>query len=179
MKKLYNSFKQSKWFPLVMGIFFAICGIICMMNPQGQMEQLALYAGVVFLIYGLGWIVVGIRSKDDQKHRITSLVIGAVVVILAILDFANLPLIGKYLPTLFGFAMILTAILDMLRTVTLKQSGQQSWWIGIIPAVVVLVLGFVFLFQPGFVGKSFGIFFGITLLIIGISSLISFFQLRN
>ena len=46
-------------------------------------------------------------------------------------------------------------------------------------AVIVLILGSVFLLKPGFVGASFGIFAGITMVINGIAAFVNFFQLKK
>ena len=102
-----------------------------------------------------------------------------VLIVLAILVFANLALIGKYLPTLVGFLMILSSLAEIVRSFSLKSGGLKSWWLGIVPALIVLILGFVFLLKPGFVGASFGIFTGITLVINGIAAVVNFFQLKK
>ena len=41
---------------------------------------------------------------------------------------------------------------------------------------VVPALGFVFLLKPGFVGQTFGVYAGITLLLLGVTNLIHFAQ---
>ena len=118
-------------------------------------------------------------NRDAKKLFLTDLLFGVVLIVLAILIFANLALIGKYLPTLVGFFMILSSLAEIVRSFSLKSSGLKSWWLGIVPALIVLILGFVFLLNPGFVGASFGIFTGITMVINGIAAIVNFFQLKK
>ena len=118
-------------------------------------------------------------NRDAKKLFLTDLLFGVVLIVLAILIFANLALIGKYLPTLVGFFMILSSLAEIVRSFSLKSSGLKSWWLGIVPALIVLILGFVFLLNPGFVGASFGIFPGITMVINGIAAIVNFFQLKK
>ena len=118
-------------------------------------------------------------NRDNKKLFLTDLLFGIVLIVLAILVFANLALIGKYLPTLVGFLMILSSLAEIVRSFSLKSGGLKSWWLGIVPALIVLILGFVFLLKPGFVGASFGIFTGITLVINGIAAVVNFFQLKK
>ncbi len=179
MKKSYSSFKQSKWFPLVIGILSLVLGIICILNPQIRMESIAMVAGLVFLIYGLLQVINGLRVKDNNTLKIFYIVLGAIAIILAILDFANLELIGKYLPALAGFFMIVCAITNLIPTFALLKSGMKNWWYGAVPALVLLVLGLIFLLSPGYVGQAFGIFAGVSLLVNGASSLISFATMRK
>lgn len=177
MKEFYASWKRSKWFPLVIGILSLILGVIGILYPKGRMESIALLAGIVFLVYGLLQIINGIRVKDNTAMRVVSVVLGLIAIVLAILDFANLQLIGKYLPTLAGFFMIICAITDLVPSFALLKSGRKNWWYSALPAIILLVLGFIFLLMPGYVGQAFGILVGIALVINGVSCLISFAQM--
>ncbi len=179
MKESYESFKTSRWFPLVTGVVSIILGIICVFNPQVRMESIAMVAGIVFLLYGILQILNGIRIKENTALRILFIALGVIVVILAIVAFANLSLIGKYLPTLVGFFMILCAVSNLVPSLTLLKNGIRSWWYSALPAVILLILGLVFLLKPGFVGQTFGIYSGIALLINGVSSLVSFAQFKK
>lgn len=179
MKNLYASFKKSRWFPLVIGIISIVFGILCLTNPQLKMESVALYIGLAILLYGLLAIVLGVLNKEDKKLRLSNIVLGLVFVILAIVIFVNLSLIGKYLPTLVGFIFILVAIVDLIRSFALLKNGLKTWWLSALPAIIVLVLGFIYLLKPGYVGSTIGIFTGITLLINGVSGLINFVQFKK
>ena len=174
MKKLYASIRKSRWFPLIKAIFSIVCGVLCLMNPHAQMEKLAIYAGVGLVIYGLCRIVAGILTKNNRKMRIVNGTIGAVAVILAIADFANLSLIAKYIPVLAGFVMILCGITDLVRALVLLKNGGSRWWIGAVVSLIVLVLGFVILLKPSLVGSAFGVFMGISMLITGVSGIVAF-----
>jgi len=179
MKEWYESFKQSKWFPLVVGILSVVLGLICLFNPGIRMESIALMAGILFLLYGLLQIVNGIFIKDHAGLRAGSIVLGLIMIVLAILDFANLQLVGKYLPTLTGFFMILCALANLIPSFAQMKGGLKNWWLAALPAIILLVLGLIFLLKPGYVGKTFGIFAGIALLVNGVSNLISFFQMKK
>ena len=176
---LYASFKKYRWFPLVVGLVSIVFGILLLLTPQARMESIALFIGIAIALYGLFSVVVAIMNRDNKKLFLTDLLFGIVLIVLAILVFANLALIGKYLPTLVGFLMILSSLAEIVRSFSLKSGGLKSWWLGIVPALIVLILGFVFLLKPGFVGASFGIFTGITLVINGIAAVVNFFQLKK
>lgn len=154
MGNLYASFKKSRWFPLVVGIISILFGILCLANPQAKMESIAMFIGLAVLLYGLFAILLGVLNKEDKKLLLSNIVFGLLFVILAIIIFANLALIGKYLPTLAGFIFILAAIVDLIRSITMLKNGVKTWWISAMPAVVVLVLGFIYLLNPGYVGST-------------------------
>jgi len=179
MGEFYASFKKSKWFPLIIGILSLIFGIISLLNPAGRMEIIALIAGILFLLYGLLQVLRGIRIKENLAVKIGYIILGLVIIVIAILDFVNLELVGKYFPTLAGFFMIVCAISNLLSSFALMKNGIKGWWLGALPSIILLVLGFIFLLNPGYVGKAFGIFVGIALIFNGISNLISFFQMKK
>ncbi len=163
----------------MVGLVSIVFGILLLLTPQARMESIALFIGIAIALYGLFSVVVAIMNRDNKKLFLTDLLFGIVLIVLAILVFANLALIGKYLPTLVGFLMILSSLAEIVRSFSLKSGGLKSWWLGIVPALIVLILGFVFLLKPGFVGASFGIFTGITLVINGIAAVVNFFQLKK
>lgn len=179
MKNMYESFKKSRWFPLITGIIFAVFGVLCLANPQSKMQSLALYGGVALLVYGLFQVLAGVLTKEDKKLRFLHIALGAVVILLAILNFVNLEMVGKYLPVLLGFFMILSALSELFRSLVLLKHGVKSWWFGAILAVVLLIFGFVFLLKPGYVGQAFGIFTGISLLVFALSNLCDFMQFKK
>ena len=176
MKEFYASFRKTRWFPLLAGILAVILGIFCILHPAAEMERLALWAGSVLLAYGLLRVIAGLLVKDNRKLLVMNVIYGLIVVVLAVLVFANLALIGKYLPVLAGFFLILSSIADLFRSLVLMKNGSRTWWINAILSLAVLVLGFVFLLKPGFVGQTFGIYTGVTLLLLGVTNLIHFAQ---
>ena len=103
MKKLYVSFKKSKWFPLVVGLVSIIFGIMLLLSPQAKMENIALFFGLAVALYGLFTVLVAVMNRDNKKLFATDLLFGIVLIVVTIFIFANLALIGKYLPTLVGF----------------------------------------------------------------------------
>jgi len=179
MKDFYESFKKSRWFPLVMGILSVVLGFLCLINPQMKMESIALYIAFIVLVYGVLQLLSGLMTKDNGKLRAMNLIVGVIAVILAIVVFANKALVGKYLPTVVGFYMIISAIGTLLNSLSLMKNGIKNWWASALPAAVVLVLGLVILLNPGFAGATFGIITGITLLVSGLSHLINFIQFKK
>jgi len=156
MKDSLASFKKSKWFPLIMGIISLVLGVIGLINPKMRMESIALVAGIVFLIYGLLQIINGIAVKDNTALRVSSIIFGLIMIVLAILDFANLGLVGKYLPTLAGLFMIVNALSNLIPSFKLMKNGIKSWWLSALPAVILLILGILFILLPGYIGQAFG-----------------------
>lgn len=174
LKESYESFKKSRWFPLIIGVVCVVFGIMCLANPEAKMETIAMIIGIAILLSGVLQILTGLVARADKKALIADLIIGAVLITLAILIFVNLELMGKYLPTIFGFMMVLSGLPELFRSIVAMKSGAKTWWISALIAAVVLVLGIVFIANPGYVGKAIGIFTGIVLLLNGISKLISF-----
>jgi len=177
-KEAYENFKKSRWFPLIVGVVCIVFGILCLANPEGKMEMIALFLGLAFLFSGLMQILSAIINRANKKIMITGIIFGLVLSVLAIIIFVNLELIGKYLPTLVGFVMVLSSLYSLYRSISALGNGSKSGWLGLVLDIVVLVLGILFIVSSEFVGKSFGIFSGIVLLLDGVSNLINFVMFK-
>ncbi len=164
---------------MISGVLSVIFGILCLISPQAKMESIALFAGIAMLIYGGIHLLTGLNTKKNKQLRLTRIVLGIVIIVLAVLVLANLALIGKYLPVLVGFVLIINSLTELFRSVTAMKTGLKNWWFAALLSLIVLVLGFVILLNPGFVGQAFGIYVGLTLLVNGIANLISFAQYRK
>ena len=81
MKKLYASFKKSRWFPLVVGLVSIVFGILLLLTPQARMESIALFIGIAIALYGLFSVVVAIMNRDNKKLFLTDLLFGVVLII--------------------------------------------------------------------------------------------------
>ncbi len=173
VKETYESFKKSRWFPMIIAIACIVFGILCLANPEGSLQSIALFIGIAILLSGLVQILTGIVSRADRKILISSLIIGAILVTLAIVIFVNIEVMGGYIPVIFGIMMILGSLPDIFRSITAVSSGAKSGWVGLVIALVVAGLGIFMIVQPGTVGKAFGIFSGIVLIIYGLSNLVN------
>ncbi len=177
-KQIYENFKKSRWFPLIVGAVDIVFGILCLFNPKGRMEMIALLIGLSFLLSGLIHILSGIINRSYKRILVTGLLYGVVLSVLAIAIFVNLELVGKYLPTLVGFVMVVGSLYTLFYSLSALRNGAGSGWLGFVMDAVVFGLGVFFIACPDVVGASFGVFSGIVLLLDGLKNLISFVMFK-
>jgi len=179
MQELYEAFKKSRWFPFVIGIVLIIFGIVGIINSGIRTEMLAVYAGVLFIVYALYEILSGVFSRTNKKKMVINFAVAIVLIVLAVLTFANKSMVGKYLPALVGFFMIICAFADLFYSLILLKNKRKLWWTAAVLGVVIFIIGLVFVIKPGYVAQFFGILTGIALILIGISNLVSFFLFKK
>ncbi len=169
------------WISIVIAVISIVSGIFTIINPGTEMATLAFYAGIILIIYGALRIIIGCFLKNEKKDKVIDVICGLIAVVLGILDLCNVSLIGKYIPVLFGFLMIVCAVSALIRCLSVSKYNKQSkkWIASAILAVIVFVIGLLIILNPSIVGKTFGILFGVAMLLNGLSSLITAFACRT
>ena len=110
---LFHAFQEKEWsgvfWQLAVGIVYLAGGLVFLVNPFGGVIALTVFLGIVFLVEGIGRIIMGfqMRGKRNWGWVVAS---GAMSVLLAVLVFggfatgASLGLIGVLLGINFIFA---------------------------------------------------------------------------
>jgi len=179
MNSVFDSFKKSRWFPLIIGILLIILGVICVANPAMSLKTIAIYIAVTMIVYAVVEIIAGLLSKDNKKDLALKLITAVILIVIATLTFANMSMVGKYLPVFVGFFMFICGIIDVIYSLVLLKNKRPLWWSALALGAIIIVLGLIFIMKPGFVGQFFGILTGIGLIVIGVSNVLQFILLKK
>ncbi|HER08321.1 MAG TPA: hypothetical protein ENO20_05355 [Bacteroides sp.] len=169
-----NYQKNSWWIEGLKGLLVLILGIICLVNPAGALAAIAIYLGILAIAAGLGIVIVSVAGKGSYwqfwiVEGFFNLIIGILLV--------SFPKAAIHILIVFiSLWIIAMGILQLFTYSNLRKSGHTSNLV-LFTAILSLLIGILFLFNPFEGAKVVAIILGIFALIYGVSSLITAFQL--
>lgn len=160
---------------LIKGIIMILLALVVLNHPGAALLGVAFYIGIGLLVSGIAMIGLGIgERKISQNWRwrvfegVIDLILGFIVISNPGLTLAIIPFIVSFWAALYGVFLIIDAF-----------SGKGSTALKVISGIIIVLLALVLMFNPLFMGLTMVIWFGIILLINGISNVILSFSLRS
>lgn len=159
----------------VSGAVALIIGIIVVFWPRTAAAGLTVLLAITLMVSGLAYLGVGIFAKGiGGGARALNIIFGALLVIGAIVAFANISATAAFLGVFLGILVGLAWIVE--GAVTLAQLGDQpsrGW--AVFFGILSIVAGIVLLFSPlwGFVVLF--LLAGISLIVLGIIQIVRAF----
>ena len=164
---MLDMIKELKKNMILLAVFYLILGIILVLFPEGSGYAICYLIGGLTIIYGIFHLVLYQRTKSpfvtyryDLVQGIIGLAIGIYVMIL-------------------GVVVMIDSIVKIQNAWDLKRMGYDRWWLVMIGALVTLVFGLLMVFYPFTVYLSVIVFVGISLIVNGVSDLITIFILNK
>ena len=178
IKSLKKSVKQ--WYlPLILGIFFIICGIWVFRSPLATYLALSVLFSVSFIISGIADIAFSTANTKTLKGWGWYLISGIISLLLGIylIGYPGLSMI--ILSFVVGFTLLFRSFLLLGFSFELKDLGAKNW--GWITAMSVLGIIFCFLLisNPIFTGMSIVVITALSFIFIGIASIALSFTLKR
>jgi uncharacterized membrane protein HdeD (DUF308 family) len=169
--ELTSLFRQTR---IVWGIRAAaalILGILVLVWPQSTINILAVILGIYFVILGIVRIIQGFADKElNGGGRVANFILGAVILAAGVIVIRNPFETAVFIVILIGISWIFEGVATLIDTARGNGSGL-SIVIGILIALAGVL---VILFADG-VTIAYAVFFGITLIAVGILDLVLLF----
>lgn len=168
--------RNSWWIEALKGVLVLILGIICLARPAEALAAIAIYLGILAILAGLSIVIVSLARKGSNWkfwifEGIFNLAIGILLV--------SYPKVAiNVLIVFISLWIIAMGIIQIFTYSNLKKSGYTSPII-LITAILSLLIGILFLFNPFEGAKVVAIILGIFAVIYGMSSLFVAFKLLN
>ncbi|MFF1877441.1 HdeD family acid-resistance protein [Leifsonia sp. NPDC058230] len=159
----------------ISGAVALIIGIIIVFWPKTAAAGLTILIAISLLVSGLSYLGIGIFAKGlSGGARALDIVFGVILVVAAILAFANLSGTTAFLAVFLGILVGIIWIVEGATTFAQLGDAPSRGW-AIFFAILSIVAGIVLLFSPlwGFVVLF--ILLGISLIVLGIVQIIRAF----
>ncbi len=170
MKSFLNNVRKNSIFALV---GFVCLGILLIVFPG----KIANIAGYIVGALGVGFgvtKVIDYFSKKEKKTTVFGLTIGILFAIGGIYIITKPHVVSNFIVSVFGVIILVDGILKMKNALSLKKSGMEKF-IGIfIAALIGILLGVVFILNPGLSLNTMLRIIGGVMIFAGISNLITF-----
>lgn len=166
------------WLDLLRGILFLVLGIVTICKPNIALTGLVIFYGIIAIISGIAEIVLYARlRKHTGLESKVALVTGMISTLAGVLLLLN-PVIGKWI---FNFAFAIWFITHCVSRIvdydfTRHIAGKAVSIVLLCLNILGLLLGILMIFNPLLFSVSLGVLIAVTLIIIGVSSIIEAFS---
>jgi len=166
-------FRQSRVVWAIRAIAALIIGVLVLVWPQSTVAILATLLGIYFVILGIVRVIQGFVDKDlNGGGKAANFIIGALILAAGVVVIRNPFETAVFIVLLIGISWIFEGVATLVDTARGNGTGL-SIVIGILIALAGVA---VILFADG-VTVAYAIFFGITLIVVGVLDLVLLFTL--
>lgn len=166
-------FRQSRVVWAIRAVAALIIGVLVLVWPQSTVAILATLLGIYFVILGIVRVLQGFVDRDlNGGGKAANFIIGALVLAAGFVVIRNPFETAVFIVLIIGISWIFEGVATLVDTARGNGDGL-SIVIGILIALAGVA---VILFADG-VTVAYAIFFGITLIVVGVLNLVLLFTL--
>ena len=172
MKSFLNNVRKNSIFALG---GFVLAGVLLMLFPHAVANFAGYVVGALALAFGVTKAI-NYFSKESKKHvTVIGLVIGILSAVAGIYIISKPYVVSDFIVSTFGVIILVDGILKMKNAIELKKSGMSKFVPILITSLIGILLGIVFVLNPGLTLTTMLRIVGGVFVVIGISNLITFF----
>ncbi len=151
MKELKNEFNKVWWNSLLTSIALIVIGILLMTYPTEILTAISMIIGIGIIVAG---VFAFIRYFQNSKNEVMrnyftfDLIYGVICLIAGSLLMINTKAIASILPLVLGIWMVINSVTKIQYALTIRQYNKESGLPTLILAILTLICGILFIFNP-------------------------------
>ncbi len=171
MKSFLNNIRKNSIFALV---GFVCLGILIVISPDKVANISGYIAGALGIGFGVTKIIGYFSKTPEKKVTVFGLAIGIIFALAGIYVIVKPYVVSNFIVSVFGVIVMVDGISKMRDALNLRKSGMKNYLAIFITAAVELLLGTVFIINPGLSLHTMLRIIGVVLIIVGISNILTF-----
>ncbi len=157
---------------VIASIAYIVLGVFMVIKSQAVANGINDVFGVIMLIYGVINIIVFFINKDADENLFLELATGVIAIGLGVFSLVAQDLMQQILFYAIGGVLLIDALVNIKRAVNLRYLGFPRWNLFLIAAIIGVLLGILCIVFYTVIPQSVVVFFGVSLIYEGVSSLI-------
>ena len=157
---------------VIASIAYIVLGVFMVIKSQAVANGINDVFGVIMLIYGVINMIVFFINKDADENLFLELATGVIAIGLGVFSLVVQDLMQQILFYAIGGVLLIDALVNIKRAVNLRYLGFPRWNIFLIAAIIGVLLGILCIVFYTVIPQSVVVFFGVSLIYEGVSSLI-------
>ncbi|MBQ5688016.1 MAG: DUF308 domain-containing protein [Ruminococcus sp.] len=157
---------------VIASIAYIVLGVFMVIKSQAVANGINDVFGVIMLIYGVINMIVFFINKDADENLFLELATGVIAIGLGVFSLVAQDLMQQILFYAIGGVLLIDALVNIKRAVNLRYMGFSRWNIFLIAAIIGVLLGILCIVFYTVIPQSVVVFFGVSLIYEGVSSLI-------
>lgn len=152
---------------------YVVLGIVLLVWPTLSVQMICYGLAVAMIVIGISYGIMYFTKDNLEGFLQMDLVIGIVCLAFGIFILLNPTFLSSVLPFAMGIILLLGAIVKIQSAFNMKKLRFKKWYLILICALVIGVLGAVLLWNPFQEEKYMILYIGICLILDGLTNLIS------
>ena len=166
-------FRQSRVVWAIRAIAALIIGVLVLVWPQSTVAILATLLGIYFVILGIVRVIQGFVDKDlNGGGKAANFIIGALILAAGVVVIRNPFETAVFIVLLIGISWIFEGVATLVDTARGNGTG-----LSIVIGILIALAGVAVILLADGVTVAYAIFFGITLIVVGVLDLVLLFTL--
>lgn len=152
---------------------YVVLGVALLAWPMMSVKMICYGLAVAMIVIGISYGIMYFTKDSLEGFLQMDLVIGIVCLAFGIFILLNPTFLSSVLPFAMGIILLLGAIVKIQSAFNMKKLRLKKWYLILICALVIGVLGAVLLWNPFEEEKYMILYIGICLILDGLTNLIS------
>ncbi|HIV18144.1 MAG TPA: DUF308 domain-containing protein [Candidatus Merdivicinus intestinigallinarum] len=163
--------KKSPVLSALLPVGYILLGLALIIWPSMSTDIFCLVVGVGALAFGIFYFARYWQTKRAGFSLQAELIIAIVLAALGIFCLVTPRTLLSVLPFILGVILLIDGVGKIPRAMEMRALGFARWWVELIFAVITAGLGLVLVLNPFSLVRAAVIFFGVSLVISGLSDL--------
>lgn len=172
-------FTKNWWVLSIVGILITILGFWVYNNPIENYIGLSVLFSIIIFISGISEMFFAITNSKHIKGWGWLFSSGIFDLIIGLILLTNESLSMEILPIVFGIWLIFRGISQISKGILLKEALLKNWGWSIAGGLLVIIFGVMVSFSPQFGATSIIIWTSLTLILLGMATLLFSFIIKN
>ncbi len=177
MNSIYKKLKAIKMEIIIVSIALFVLGLLLVIFPTASQEIISKGIGVALCVWGVLRLINYFRIAGSEILGSYGLVQGVTLLAFGMFFVIKPEAIAVFLGTALAIIIIVDGILKLQYAVDFYHLESDKWWIELVGAVIMVVIGVVALFNPFSTSSALIVFIGIALMIEGIWDFVSLMRI--
>lgn len=158
-------------------LFFIALGVLMIVAKADAMEIVVKIIAAFMLAAGIVSIFVGFKQKKSGIMPL-SFFNAATNILVAVLLFSFSGFVAGFVSYILGFILFGFGLFQIFVLLSARQKIAMGLAAYLVP-LIVSAIGAMILFSPKFLGQSLGVIAGVTMIVYGVSDIISALRMRS
>nr|WP_317283448.1 DUF308 domain-containing protein [uncultured Sellimonas sp.] len=163
----------------ILPFIYLVLGLVLLIKPAELTHLFCVILGITALLYGGVRLFLYYQDHKEGAAFRMDLMIGVILLIIGIISLVKSEIILSILPFILGIVIVLDSIRILQHALGLRKLLFEQWWISLIMAFVLLILGIVLITNPFGSTLLFVRFLGFVLIADGCSDIWGNYQYYN
>ncbi len=168
---------KNKYSGLIRALLALAVGMVMVVSRTNALELAVRIIAAFLVATGVVTFFVGRKAQQEGQTNLMGVNAG-VDLLLGVLLFIFPGFVANIMIYLIGFALLAFGLFQIIALVSTIRVAKVGLWSFVMPVLVVIAGGFL-VARPSFVGETIGIIAGASLIVYGVSELLSTWKMRK